>query len=150
MFLAKLIVNKKIKCTKKKFKQKYKKIVILFRKSFVLGILGIKALSWGLLTNKQLESTRRTIIKKTQSKNKKKLKFFVRKNINFIKTSKPENSRMGKGIGKKIKKHVGVVNKGDIIFEISYFIFKKSLKFLFLVKNKFSFKSKIIFRLFFK
>jgi len=59
------------------------------------GFYGIKAVSAGILTAKQVEASRRVISRKTNRIGK----VFIRIFFNLAKTKKPLLSRMGKGCG---------------------------------------------------
>ena len=90
------------------------------------GLLGIQALQKCKITNKQLESIRRTISNKTKRQAKIWFRIFPDTPI----TKKPTEVRMGKGKG-NIDSWIAKVNKGKILFEISgkdINLIKKTLK----------------------
>ena len=78
------------------------------------GFFGLKAISFGILTKKQVEAARRIITRKTKRIGK----LFIRIYFNFPITKKPLLSRMGKGSG-PISSWVCFVKKGSIIFELN-------------------------------
>lgn len=99
---------------KKSFKPKKK---VLYEQRSVLpqyGVYGIKALEGGLVTEKQMQAcvnVMRKLLKKKGS-------FFLTVRPLHSFTSKPNESRMGKGKG-AVDYWVAKVGKGKIIFEFS-------------------------------
>lgn len=77
------------------------------------GVVGLKSLNSGIITDTQLESARQAIARKTNRKGK----IWIRINTLVPITSKPVGSRMGKGKGKIT--HKGYKSSsGSVIFEI--------------------------------
>ena len=78
-----------------------------------LGNYYLKAAQSGLLSSKQLESTRQSLTRKIKKKGKVWLKVFPQLPI----TKKPNETRMGKGKG-VVQYWVARVNGGSILFEL--------------------------------
>jgi ribosomal protein L16 len=103
------------------------------------GIFGLKALSFGRVTIKQLEIVRKHAVSFLGRRLK--LWFFIFANSPI--TRKPKAVRMGKGKGSFYLK-VCCVSRGKIIFEIfckiektvNYFVFLRKLQKLLTVKTK--------------
>jgi large subunit ribosomal protein L16 len=99
---------------KKQFKYKFKNKKITLSHKKIYGQFAIKSLEETCLTSKQIEATRRFIVRKMQ-----RLGFlWIRVFPNIPVTSKPIESRMGKGKG-SLSFWVAPVKKGQILFEIS-------------------------------
>lgn len=101
-------------------KTKYKKIkkgrlqTLEFKSNSIkFGDLGLKSKVSGLISARQIESARRAIVKKTKRKGKLWIRIFP----NLPITSKPTESRMGKGKG-AVSHWVSRVSAGTIIFEL--------------------------------
>lgn len=77
------------------------------------GELGLKAQVSGLINARQIESARRAIVKKTKRKGKLWIRVFPDLPI----TSKPTESRMGKGKG-SVSYWVARVGAGTTLFEL--------------------------------
>lgn len=100
-----------------KYKKKFRlKKIVTIKKKFLglcqLGFYGIKAMSSGLLTVKQLETMRRVIVRITKRVGK----VFIRVIFQHPLTAKSIHSRMGKGAG-PIKNWVSFIKKGVILVE---------------------------------
>jgi len=78
------------------------------------GFFGLKAVTSGILTSKQLEATRRVVSRETKRTGK----IFIRVFFILAITKKPLMSRMGKGSG-PIKGWVAIIKKGMILLELS-------------------------------
>ena len=78
------------------------------------GWYGLKAIEPGLITSKQIEATRRAMIRKI----KKSGKIWIRAYPDIPVTSKPVEVRMGKGKG-TVDHFVCRVKPGKILFEIN-------------------------------
>ena len=78
------------------------------------GWYGLKAIEPGLITSKQIEATRRAMIRKI----KKSGKIWIRAYPDIPITSKPVEVRMGKGKG-AVDHFVCRVKPGKILFEIN-------------------------------
>ena len=97
--------------------KKYKKgrLVKYSFKSKILkfGTIGLKSAKSGIITARQLESARQAINRKISRKGK----LWVRVFPNLPVTSKPSESRMGKGKG-PVSHWVSKVKAGQLIFEL--------------------------------
>lgn len=82
--------------------------------ALAFGDSGLKSLTGGWITEKQIEAARRTITHFTQRGGKVWIRIFPDKPI----TAKPAGSRMGAGKG-DVKGYVAVVTPGRIIFEVA-------------------------------
>ena len=78
------------------------------------GEYAIKALQSGYITNQQIESLRKVLVKKTNRS----LKIWIKITPNINKTTKAKESRMGKGKG-KITLTLAYVEVGSILIETS-------------------------------
>ena len=83
-----------------KYKKKHKKIIFLniltkFLGSIQYGYFGIKAISSGVLTVKQVETVRRIFVRITKRTGKLFIRVFFQQPL----TAKALMSRMGKGVG---------------------------------------------------
>jgi len=124
--------NIKIKMFLQPKKTKYKKIRKGILKKFEykantlkFGEIGLKATSSGVLSARQIESARRIIAKKIKRKGKIWLRVFPDLPI----TSKPSESRMGKGKG-AISYWAVKIKSGTALFEICgvpFYIAKEAL-----------------------
>lgn len=81
--------------------------------SIKFGEIGLKASSSGIITASQLESARRIITRKIKRKGKLWLRIFP----DFPVTSKPKESRMGKGKG-SVSHWAVKIKSGVTLFEI--------------------------------
>lgn len=107
----------------------------------IFGKYAIKALEEARITAKQIEATRRTIIRKM-----KRLGFlWVRIFPDTPITSKPTENRMGKGKG-AVSFWVAKVKKGQVLFEISGISPENAKKVLKLGSNKLPVKIKFIYK----
>jgi len=77
------------------------------------GNFAFKSINFGILTNKQIESARRVIMKKI----KKQGKLWVRIFTHLPKTKKPVEVRMGKGKG-SVDSWITKIKPGTILYEI--------------------------------
>lgn len=104
----------------KKLHNNKKKIIILkeFLSIIKFGFCGLKALNYGYLNGKQLETARRVIARITKRAGKIIIRIFFFQSV----TKKPLLSRMGKGAG-PIKLWVSFVRKGVIILELKHIPF---------------------------
>lgn len=78
------------------------------------GTIGLKAISSGTVSARNIEATRRAVVRKLQRKGKVWLKIFPDRQV----TNKPSESRMGKGKG-AISFWASKVARGQIILEIA-------------------------------
>lgn len=78
------------------------------------GVIGLKSFSSGLVSARQLEASRRAIVRKLNRKGKLWLRVFP----DYIVTKKPNESRMGKGKG-SLSSWSARIAKGNILFEIA-------------------------------
>lgn len=103
--------------------KKYQKLLLKKKKKIVFnlkilskGVYGLQSLENGYLTKRQMESVRVLFINETKDGSK----FWIRNSLfNFSKTSKPKDSRMGKGKG-KISLYVNRLSLGNIIIEFTF------------------------------
>lgn len=85
-----------------------------FKKTqLVFGDVGLKAKCSGIITARQIEATRRAIVRKLERKGKLWIKIFPNQPI----TAKANESRMGKGKG-NISHWAVKVSRGCVLFEI--------------------------------
>nr|YP_010394408.1 ribosomal protein L16 [Phytophthora lateralis]DAZ88416.1 TPA_asm: ribosomal protein L16 [Phytophthora lateralis]DAZ88849.1 TPA_asm: ribosomal protein L16 [Phytophthora lateralis] len=129
---------------KTKYKKQFKgKLVGKTTKSnnIVYGKYAIKVLEETRLTSRQIEATRRIIIRKM-----KRLGFlWIRVFPDTPITSKPTENRMGKGKG-AVSFWVAKVKKGQILYEISGISLENAKKVLKAGSNKLPVKTKFIYK----
>jgi large subunit ribosomal protein L16 len=104
------------------------------------GIFGIKSLSWGWVSAKQIEAARVAATRFMKREGKLWINIYPDKPA----TKKPQEVRMGKGKG-SVEYWVAVVKPGRVIFEldgVSHIIAKEALR---LAATKLSIKTKFIF-----
>jgi len=77
------------------------------------GVIGLKICQSGFISSRQIEAARRSITRKLQRKGKLWLKVFP----DFPVTKKPNEARMGKGVG-SISFWAAHVKAGSVIFEV--------------------------------
>ena len=98
----------------KKYKKETKgKISGICYESITFGAFGIKALEYGKITARQIETARRVISKRVKNTGKFWIRIYPSKPV----TRKPNEVRMGKGKG-SVSFWVAVVKPGKILFEI--------------------------------
>ncbi|HMY80731.1 MAG TPA: 50S ribosomal protein L16 [Candidatus Absconditabacterales bacterium] len=78
------------------------------------GDFGLKAMSNGFVTNRELEAARKVIIRYVRKVGKMRLRVFPAQTI----TKKPLEVKMGKGKG-DVDKYAVKVKRGRVLFEIS-------------------------------
>ena len=78
------------------------------------GEFGIQALEPGWITSRQIEAIRRTVVRHMRRRGKYWIRLFPDKPV----TSKPAETRMGKGKG-AVDHWVAVVKPGRIMFEVA-------------------------------
>nr|YP_010394174.1 ribosomal protein L16 [Phytophthora tropicalis]YP_010394607.1 ribosomal protein L16 [Phytophthora capsici]DAZ89005.1 TPA_asm: ribosomal protein L16 [Phytophthora sp. SKS-2017]UXG56492.1 ribosomal protein L16 [Phytophthora capsici]DAZ88182.1 TPA_asm: ribosomal protein L16 [Phytophthora tropicalis]DAZ88654.1 TPA_asm: ribosomal protein L16 [Phytophthora capsici]DAZ88693.1 TPA_asm: ribosomal protein L16 [Phytophthora capsici] len=129
---------------KTKYKKQFKgKLVGKTTKSnnIVYGKYAIKVLEETRLTSRQIEATRRIIIRKM-----KRLGFlWIRVFPDTPVTAKPTENRMGKGKG-AVSFWVAKVKKGQILYEISGISLENAKKVLKAGSNKLPIKTKFIYK----
>ncbi|MGB0291966.1 MAG: 50S ribosomal protein L16 [Luteolibacter sp.] len=81
--------------------------------SVAFGDFGLQTLDRGWMTNRQIEACRIAITRSLKRKGKVWIRVFPHKSI----TSRPPETRMGKGKG-AVDKWVAVVRPGNILFEV--------------------------------
>nr|YP_001165369.1 ribosomal protein L16 [Phytophthora ramorum]ABG54120.1 ribosomal protein L16 [Phytophthora ramorum] len=109
--------------------------------NIVYGKYAIKVLEETRLTSRQIEATRRIIIRKM-----KRLGFlWIRVFPDTPVTSKPTENRMGKGKG-AVSFWVAKVKKGQILYEISGISLENAKKVLKAGSNKLPVKTKFIYK----
>ena len=107
----------------------------------IFGKYALKVLEETRITSRQIEATRRTIIRKM-----KRLGFlWIRVFPDTPVTAKPTENRMGKGKG-SFSFWVAKVKKGQILYEISGISLENAKKVLKAGSNKLPVKTKIIFK----
>jgi large subunit ribosomal protein L16 len=107
----------------------------------IFGFYGLKALKETRLTARQLEATRRTIMRKM-----KRMGFLWSRIFPDIPvTSKPTENRMGKGKG-SVSFWIAKVKKGQILFELSGFSLKEAQKILTSGTKKLPITTKFVFK----
>ena len=107
----------------------------------IYGKYALKILETTRLTSKQIEATRRIIIRKT-----KRLGFlWIRIFPDIPVTSKPTENRMGKGKG-AVSVWVAKVKKGQILYEISGISLENAKKVFQAGSNKLPVKTKFIYK----
>jgi large subunit ribosomal protein L16 len=125
---------------KKQFKGKIKGKTFRGNK-IIFGNYGIKALQECRITSKQIEATRRNIVRKM-----KRLGFlWIRIFPDTPVTSKPNEIRMGKGKG-NVDFWVAKIKKGQILFEISGISLLEAKNILKSCSNKLPINTKFIKR----
>ncbi|KAK1928428.1 ribosomal protein L16 (mitochondrion) [Phytophthora citrophthora] len=129
---------------KTKYKKQFKgKLVGKTTKSnnIVYGKYAIKVLEETRLTSRQIEATRRIIIRKM-----KRLGFlWIRIFPDTPVTAKPTENRMGKGKG-AVSFWIAKVKKGQILYEISGISLENAKKVLKAGSNKLPVKTKFIYK----
>lgn len=132
-----LLTQKKTQKTRLKGYTYTKKLKLLQK-----GFIGIFSNENGYLNQYQIEAFRRNIIRKSIRKIKIFKKFTINKPITF----KPIESRMGKGKG-KYSHSIGIIRKGQLIFEILNVIYTSDITFEIILsaKKKLPLKTTIIF-----
>jgi large subunit ribosomal protein L16 len=108
------------------------------------GTICIKSTNYGILTNKQLESFRKCITKKVNSKGV----FWIRVRCVFPVTKKSAGSRMGKGAG-PLNHHIANIKKGHIILEVTFPLTQELLTFLKKLTLKLPVGARILLRSFY-
>ena len=98
---------------RKMFRGKMRGFVMTKGSDVTMGDFGMQALERSWVTERQIESARKAIVKETKRKGKLWLKIFPDKPY----TAKPAETRMGKGKG-DVAGYVSVVKPGRIIFEL--------------------------------
>lgn len=125
---------------KKQFKGKLKGQTTKSNK-IVYGKYAIKVLEESRLTSKQIEATRRIIIRKMKRLGFLWIRIFPDTPI----TTKPIENRMGKGKG-AVSFWIAKVKKGQILFEISGISLDNAKKILKEGSNKLPIKTKFIYK----
>ena len=106
--------------------------------SIKFGDIGLKAITSGIINARQIESARRTIARKIKRKGKVWLRIFPDLPI----TSKPTESRMGKGKG-SISYWAVKVKSGTTLFEICGIPFHVAKEALIAAGKKLTVKTKV-------
>ena len=105
------------------------------------GSAGIRSLSCCKIRFKQLEASRRVVLRLC----KKRTKIWINPVMDIPLTARSFESRMGKGKG-KVKYWCGNVKKFELLFEVDNLVFTKSKKILKKLMSKIPIRSNIIFR----
>lgn len=130
-----------------KFKRYHKKKIKFFEYKptstyrLVVGALGIQALESALVTPQQLETVRRTIIRRLPHRCRIWFKVFP----DQIFTVKPKEVRMGRGKG-DLKNYVFKVKKSRIVLEVTGYSSVMIVPRLKLAIRKLPFLAKIVYR----
>jgi len=103
------------------------------------GSFGFKAISFGILTSKQIEAAQKVITKKI----KKKGKLWIRIFPHLSKTKKPVEVRMGKGKG-SVDIWISKIHPGTILYEIEGISLKLAQEIFNESTQKLSIKCKLI------
>lgn len=109
--------------------------------NIAFGDFGIKALSLGWLTSRQIEAARRAMTRKMKRSGKIWIKVFPSKVI----TQKPAETRMGSGKGSP-EFWVAVVKPGRVVFEVAGVDEKVAREALYLASAKLPIKTKFVVR----
>nr|YP_009164903.1 ribosomal protein L16 [Pseudoperonospora cubensis]YP_009645890.1 ribosomal protein L16 [Pseudoperonospora humuli]AKZ29841.1 ribosomal protein L16 [Pseudoperonospora cubensis]QBX98960.1 ribosomal protein L16 [Pseudoperonospora humuli] len=129
---------------KTKYKKQFKGKLVgktIKGSKIIYGKYGIKVLEETRLTSRQIEATRRIIIRKM-----KRLGFlWIRVFPDTPVTAKPTENRMGKGKG-SVAFWVSKVKKGQILYEISGISLENAKKVLKAGSNKLPIKTKFIYK----
>jgi large subunit ribosomal protein L16 len=105
-----LLQPKRVKYKKIK---KGKLVKFSYKNNLNFGTIGLKALESGLISSRQIEAARQSIVRKIKKKGKLWIKIFPSLPI----TKKPTEIRMGKGKG-NVSHWVARVRGGSVLFEI--------------------------------
>jgi large subunit ribosomal protein L16 len=108
----------------------------------VFGDYGLQALEPSWITSRQIEAARRAIVRHMRRRGKYWIRIFPDKSV----TSKPAESRMGKGKG-MVEKWVAVVRPGRIMFEVGGVDEEIALSALRLASHKLPIKTQVVARL---
>ena len=127
-------------------KTKYKKTqkgnlpntVLSNKQTIVFGSIAFQTQTFGLLTNKQIESARKVIMKKI----KKQGKLWIRIFPHTPKTKKPIEVRMGKGKG-SVEMWIAKIQPGLILYEIEGISLKLAKEIYSELKQKLPIKLKL-------
>jgi large subunit ribosomal protein L16 len=103
------------------------------------GSFGLKSLSNGRISSKNIETARQAINRKIKPFGKMWVRVFAHTPISSI----PSKVRMGKGKG-AVSFWAGSVKKGQILYEVSGISRKKAEEALYLGGSKLPFKTKVI------
>lgn len=128
-------------------KSKYKKVqkgnipnkIISSTAIITYGSFAIRAIDFGILTNKQIEAAQKVISKKI----KKKGKLWIRIFPHLPKTKKPVEVRMGKGKG-SVDTWISKIYPGTILYEIEGISIKLAQEIFQESVQKLSLKCKLI------
>ena len=99
---------------KKKYNKETKgKFLGISRESISFGVFAIKALEYGKITSRQIETARRVISKQVKNTGKYWIRIYPAKPV----TRKPNEVRMGKGKG-SVSFWVAPVKPGKVLYEM--------------------------------
>jgi len=135
-----LFIPKKIKFKKQQKKTNFNRIYSNFYNLSSKNTFGLKAVSFGRITSKQLISIRQTIKKNIKKVGKLTFHVFPQTPI----SKKPKEIRMGKGKG-AVDHWICKIKTGQIICEIKTESFLKGVKALKLASFRFPLKTKIVY-----
>lgn len=129
---------------KTKYKKQFKGKLVgktINGSKIIFGKYAIKTLEETRLTSKQIEATRKIIIRKMKRLGSLWIRIFP----NIPVTAKPTENRMGKGKG-NVSFWVSKIKKGQILFEISGISLENAKKVLKAGANKLPIKTKFIYK----
>ena len=109
--------------------------------TLLIGEYGLQALEPGWVTARQIEASRRTIVREMKRRGKVWIRIFPAKPF----THKPPETRMGSGKG-NVEYYVAVVKPGRIMFEVGGLDAATAVQALKNAQYKFSIKTKVIAR----
>jgi large subunit ribosomal protein L16 len=129
---------------KTKYKKQFKGILkgqTIRGSQIIYGKFALKSLQEKRITSKQIEATRRAIVRKMKRLGYLWIRIFPDTPV----TLKPNENRMGKGKG-NVSFWISKVKKGQILFEISGISFENAQKVFQAGANKLPISTKIIYK----
>jgi len=105
------------------------------------GDFGLQTLDRGWMTNRQIEACRIAITRSLKRKGKVWIRIFPHKSI----TSRPPETRMGKGKG-AVDKWVAVVRPGNVLFEVGGVTETQAREAMRLASYKLGIRTRMIYR----
>lgn len=126
---------------KKRHKGKVSGSVGKYLGTIQFGYFGLKAVSTGILTSKQIETARRVISRVTKRVGKVVIRVFFYQPL----TKKPALSRMGKGVG-AVKDWISYIKAGMILLELTSIVNSTAISALQLASLRLPLKTRIVCR----
>lgn len=129
---------------KTKYKKQFKGVLkgqTIRGSQIIYGKFALKSLQEKRITSKQIEATRRAIVRKMKRLGYLWIRIFPDTPV----TLKPNENRMGKGKG-NVSFWISKVKKGQILFEISGISFENAQKVFQAGANKLPISTKIIYK----